>query len=201
MSHMARYPFREGIEYGARLLRVVERPIENSPLSCLKLLRLEFEVFTIDAPRRVLASTGAVACRDLVVGPPAAVFKDSSLMAYANALRLQKPADPSAWLRLNGRQPWLAIVFGAVGESDLRNRFESISRLDAAGWSVDEYRYEMDRDWVTVAQAARNLKISESSVRRRVRELEPTWGTRLLWRTAGGHRRIRLSLLRNLPAE
>ncbi len=198
---MARYRFREGVKYGARLLRVGERPIENSPTSGLRLVRLEFEVFAADELRRALSSTGAVACRDLVVGPAAAAFKDSSLIAYASALRLRNPSDHGEWLSLNGRQPWIEIVFGAVGESDLRNAFQSVFPLDPGGWSVREYQYDLDQDWVNVAQAARNLKTSESSIRRRVRELEPGWGSKLLWRTAGGHRRIKLSLLRNLWSE
>jgi len=195
---MVRHRFREGIRYAARLRRAVERPIENGPQSGLKLLRVEFEVFAVDGLRRVLSSTGAVACRDVVVGPSAAVFKDSSLIVYANALRLRKPDDPAEWLRLNRQQPWVEIMFGAIGEPDLRNRLDSIVSFDPAGWSMDEYRYDMDRDWVTVAQAARSLKTSESSIRRRVRELEPEWETQLLRRTPGGHRRIKLSLLRNL---
>ena len=195
---MARYRFREGVKYGARLLRVVERPIENSSSAGLRLLRLEFEIFAADESRRVLSSTGAVACRDLVVGAAVAALKDSSLIAYANALRVRNPSAPAEWLRLNGQQPWVEIVFGAVDDSDLRNTFQSVFPLDPDRWSVQEYRYDLDKDWVTVAQAARDLKTSESSIRRRVRELEPAWGPQLLWRTAGGHRRIKLPLLRNL---
>lgn len=198
---MVRYRFQQGIKYGARLLRVVKRPIENSPESGLQLLRLECEIFTIDARKRVLSSVGAVACRDLVVGPAADTFRDSSLIAYAHALRLREPEDPAAWLRLSRRKLWLEIVFGTVGESDLRNSFETVFPLDPAGWTVKEYGYELDKDWVTVSQAARNLKTSESSIRRRIRELEPVWGSQLLWRTRGGHRRIKLSLLRNLWTE
>jgi hypothetical protein len=195
---MVRHRFREGIKYAARLRRVVERPIENGPQSGLTLLRMEFEVFGVDGSGKVLSSTGAVACRDLVVGPSAAAFKDPSLIVYANALSLRKPDDPGEWLRLNRQERWVEIVFGVVGEPDLRNRFDSIASLDPAGWSMDEYRYEMDKDWVAVAQAARSLRTSESTVRRRIRELEPEWGAHLLRRTTGGHRRIKLSLLRNL---
>jgi hypothetical protein len=198
---MARYRFREGIKYGARLRSVVERPIENSPLSGLRLLRLEFEVFAADESRRTLSSNGDVACRDLVVGPAVDASKDSSLIAYAGPLGVRNRSDPSDWLCLNGQQRWLGIKFGAVEEADLRNVFQTISSFDPDGWSVREYRYELDQDWVTVAQAARDLRTSESSIRRRVHELEPVWGARLLWRTAGGHRRIRLSLLRNLWTE
>lgn len=86
------------------------------------------------------------------------------MIASANALRLGNPADPAEWLRLNGQQPWLEVVFGAVGESDLRNAFQSVFPLDPSGWFVREYQYDLDKDWGNVAQAARNLKTSESSI-------------------------------------
>lgn len=162
------------------------------------LLRLEFEIFTLDTLSKTLKSTGAIACRDLVVGQSVPVTKDSSIMAYANALEIEKPADSSHWLQLQPRCHWLLITFGPVDPSDLRNAFQSVNAWTIQDWSIDEYQYELDRDWVRVAQAARALKISESTVRRRVEELQPEWGAELVSLTTGKHRRINLPLLRNL---
>lgn len=195
---MARYRFREGVKYGACLRCVLERSIENSAASGLRLLRLEFEVFTADEPRRILSSTGNVACRDLVVGPAVDASRDSSLVAYADAVRVRNPDSAAEWLSLNDESRWVQIVFGPVSQTDLRNSFQDILPLDLAGWSVREYRYDLDKAWVTVARAARDLKCSESSIRRRVLEFEPIWGAQLILRTAGKHRRINLPLLRNL---
>lgn len=195
---MTRYRFREGIKYAGRLLRVTSRPIENSAASKLALLRLEFEIFTLDTPSSTLKSTGAIACRDLVVGPSVPLTQDSSLIAYANALAIGKPEDSREWLQLKPRSHWLQITFGAVDPIDLRNAFGSIGKFTIQGWAIDEYQYDLDRDWVRVAQAARALKTSESSVRRRVELLQPNWGAQLVSLTTGKHRRINLRLLRNL---
>jgi hypothetical protein len=195
---MPRYRFREGIEYAGRLLRVMQRPIENSRESQIALIRLEFEIFTLDTLNKTLKSTGAIACRDIVVGPSVPLTKDSSLIAYANALEIKKPEDSREWLQLQPRSHWLEITFGAVDPIDLRNAFRSLKNFTIQGYFIDEYQYELDRDWVRVAQAARALKISESTVRRRVEELQPEWGAQLVSLTTGKHRRINLPLLRNL---
>jgi hypothetical protein len=195
---MPRNRFREGVKYAGRLLRVTPRPIENSPASKLTLLRLEFEIFALDPPNKALHATGAIACRDLVVGQSVPVTKDSSLMAYANAFKIQEPGESKLWLQLKPQGHWLQIVFGPVDPSDLRNAFQSVYEFTSQDWLIGEYRYDLDRDWVGVAEVARALKTSESSVRRRVAQLEPIWGAQVVSRTSGQHRRINLPLLRNL---
>jgi len=52
--------------------------------------------------------------------------------------------------------------------------------------------------WATVKQVADALKISEVSVRRMTDDLEETWGSALVRRTDGGHRRICLQLLQTV---
>lgn len=197
---MARYKFREGKTYAGRLQGVRERPIENSRVSGVHLLRLEFEVFEQIEPKLLLSSTGKIACRDIVVGRGVEPTRDSSVMAYVHAVRIRFPAKVKDWLRLNGKTVWVNIVFGAKGP-DLRNSFERISAFDAHGWQVRPYDYNLDKEWFTVSEAADDLGCSQATIRRRVGEAEPIWGAELVRRTEGNHRRINLALLRNLWAE
>lgn len=198
---MARYRFVEGNTYAARLQGVHERPIENSRVSRVRLLRLEFEVFLLRRREMQLSSTGMIACRDIVLGPAVDPSRDSSVMAYACALRLRNPSNVNEWLRLSGQPIWVTIVFGPKGATDMRNSFESISPFDVHDWQVKPYDYNVDEDWLAVAHAARLLKCSESTIRRRTGEFERVWGTELLRWTEGGHRRIYFPLLRNLWRE
>ena len=96
---------------------------------------------------------------------------------------------------------WVTITFGKVGPFDLRNSFEAIFPLNVADWSVREYDYSLDKEWVTVSEAADDLGCSASKIRRALNELESEWGSQLVCRSDGNHRRIRLSLLRNLWQE
>ncbi|MCU0982299.1 MAG: hypothetical protein MUF25_24345, partial [Pirellulaceae bacterium] len=100
---MVRNAFREGRPYAARLLRVCQRPIENDPRCGFCLLRLEFEIFLVLDTEPVLASTGKIACRDLVVGPAVDVSRDASLVAYVDALRVRKPSNIAEWLNLTSQ--------------------------------------------------------------------------------------------------
>ena len=197
---MARYRFREGKTYAARLLGARERPIENSDVSGVRLLRLEFEVFELDETQSLLTSYGKIACRDIVLGRAVEPTRDSSVMLYANALRVDDPSNVEEWLHRGGRPVWANIVFGPKGP-DLRNSFARIFAFDADGWQVQHYDYDLDKEWFRVAEAADDLGCSESTIRRRVDEFERIWGTELVRRTEGNQRRIRLSLLRNLWAE
>lgn len=198
---MARYRFVEGKPWAGRLHAIRRRPIENSPRSQLSLLRLEFEIFAIFPEEQTLRSTGAVACRDLIIGPPVDASRDSTVAMYADALRLRDPSQVSAWLSPPREPVWMKIIFGQVGSADLRNAFQSIFPFPVKGWTIEEFRYDLAQEWVTVAQAARNLKTSAATVRRRVDEFEPDWGARLVMRTPGAHRRVNLPLLRNLWRE
>lgn len=198
---MARYQFVVGQSYAARRHAIHPRPIENSPTSKLSLLRLEFEVFTIFPSEKTVRSTGAIACRDLIIGPAVDVTRDSSVAMYAAALRLRDATKVTAWTA-DPREPvWVEIVFGETGKIDLRNEFQSVSPLSIAGWTIGEFAFDVADDWVMVSQAARTLKTSAATVRRRLRALEPEWGARLVIRTRGEHRRIHLPLLRNLWRE
>lgn len=194
---MARYKFREGKSYAARLQGAHERPIENSDVSGVRLLRLEFEVFEQIPTKLLLSSTGKIACRDIVVGRAVDPSRDSSVAAYALALRVRKPSSLKEWLNLSGKPAWVNIVFGAKG-ADLRNSFEAIFPFDAQDWQVLPYDYNLDKEWVTVLEAADDLGCSESTMRRRADEFEIDWGPELTKRTEGNHRRINLPLLRNL---
>ncbi len=194
---MARYKFREGKTYAARLHGAHERPIENSDVSGVRLLRLEFEVFEQIPTKLLLSSTGKIACRDIVVGRAVDPSRDSSVAAYALALRVGKATSLTEWLNLSNKRVWVNIVFGAKG-ADLRNTFEAIFPFDAQDWQVLPYDYNLDKEWVTVIEAADDLGCSESTMRRRVDEFEVVWGPDLTKRTEGNHRRINLPLLRNL---
>ena len=194
---MARYKFREGKTYAARLHGAHERPIENSDVSRVRLLRLEFEVFEQIPTKLLLSSTGKIACRDIVVGRAVDPSRDSSVAAYALALRVGKATSLTEWLNLSNKRVWVNIVFGAKG-ADLRNTFEAIFPFDAQDWQVLPYDYNLDKEWVTVIEAADDLGCSESTMRRRVDEFEVVWGPDLTKRTEGNHRRINLPLLRNL---
>lgn len=195
---MARYKFTEGKTYAGRLQGVRERPIENSRSSGFRLLRLEFEIFEILEHQRTFSSTGKIACRDLVVGPGVDATRDASLAAYASALRLGDASRVSRWLDLPGSPIWVTITFGKVGPFDLRNSFEAIFPLNVADWSVREYDYSLDKEWLTVSEAADDLGCSPSKIRRALNEWELEWGSQLVWRSTGRHRRIKLSMLRNL---
>jgi len=197
---VARYKFREGKTYAARLQGVHERPIENSDVSGFRLLRLEFEVFEQIETKSLLSSTGKIACRDIVVGPAVDPSRDSSVTAYAIALRVRKSSSVTEWLRIPGQHVWVTIVFGAKG-ADLRNSFKAIFPFDARAWQVLPYDYNLDKEWVSVLEAADDLGCSESTIRRRVDEFKLVWGAELARRTEGNHRRVNLPLLRNLWAE
>ena len=133
-----------------------------------------------------------------MVGPAVDVSRDASLTAYVGALGVRNPASVSEWLNLASRPRWINVEFGSLNEIDQRNSFQTIRSFQLADRSVREYDYELDKDWVSVRVAADQLECSESTIRRRLAELEPAWGANLVSRTPGNHRRINLPLLRNL---
>lgn len=191
---MARYQFTLGKEYAGRLHRIWRKPVENSGLA---LLRLEFEVFQWITPNRV-SSTGKVACRDVVVGPPVDATRDDGVCRLASGVGVSHAQDVDEWLRLNNRSVWVKIVFGPPADLDERNPFVQLSRLDAADLEAIEYDYDLERRWVTVSAAADDLECSQPTVRRAVAQLEGEFGERLVRWTNGGHRRINIRLLKNL---
>ena len=95
---MARYEFRVGKVYAGHLIRISTRPIENGAEVGIALLRMEFEIHDIEEPKKVLRSTGKIACRDLVVGKLIAKGRDSGIATYANALGMTMNASVSEWI-------------------------------------------------------------------------------------------------------
>jgi hypothetical protein len=205
---MSRNRFEPGRRYPARLFAVQRKPLENERYV---LLRLEFELFSERrderpvgtgkgevAAARELVSTGKIACRDIVLGPGVDPAADAGLAYYVAALGVKQPQQVESWLGLRRGDRWVEIVFGAVESADFRNPFASLAPFDPAGCRVTEYDYDLDREWVPPAQAARSLRTSESTIRRLVARHEPEHGAQLVRRTTGNHRRINLPLLRNL---
>lgn len=186
----------------AYLFDVVERPIENSRQCPLKLLRLIFDVVRVDAARKIFASYGQCASRDLIIGNGSGNQQDSNILAYAQALSLNQPqiSSPQAWLELKNSIRWVKIQFGEPREPDLRQPFESFHAYQKpAGWELEkDADFYPGKEWVSVNQASRFFRISDSTIRRRVAALEPQYGKRLVTTTNGGHRRINLECLRLL---
>lgn len=196
---MARFRFQEGQQVAGRLDAVVERPIENGPKSGVTLLRLEFSIHSIQAAKRVLFPSGTLACREIVVGPSIDATRDSSVMAYASALRVSGDCrKPKHWLDLEGQKRWIRITFGAIQLPDFRNPFTKITAFDIEGYALQQPARPAAPAWATVKQAAEALGISEATVRRITDDLESTWGSELVRRTDGGHRRICLQLLKTI---
>jgi hypothetical protein len=187
--------FKIGRPYAGRLLAAVERPIENENRA-IALLRLEFEIFARDDPRRQLASLGQIASRDLVLGPDAA--SDGGVVAFAAALGVSDARRPAAWSQRAAESAWVEIVFGPADVRDGRNRFAEIRGLSPDGYRVTEYPHELSSHWVTPDVAADALDFSATTIRRRTKEHLAEWGEALERRTAGRHRRINLLLLRHL---
>ncbi len=190
-----REAFTPGLRYAGRVHAVRRRPIENrSP--ALALLRLEFEIFWIDDGQRRLHSLGKIACRDLVVTAGAA--DDDGVLSFAHAVPVARPENVDAWLALHDTRPWVTIEFGALDHEDDRNPFAKIFAFDPRGYTVREYDYRLDDDFVPLSASADALDTSVSTVRRRVDILEAQWGGDLVRRTGGGQRRVKLSLLKHV---
>lgn len=200
---MSRYSFRIDHPYAGCLLSVRKRPLENDRSLAVSLLRLEFEVFWQEqCPKRLLRSHGEIACRDLLVGKLVPPSKDSGQLVYASALNLDGSLDdPDCWIAAINKQSWVEIVFGEVDPVDSRNPFKSIRAFSIEGWKVERYRYDRTAQWVSVAEAADAVCMSRSTLRRRVDELEASFGSRLIRRTRGNQRRIYLPLFLNICSD
>ena len=195
---MARHRFQLGVKHPARLSAVWLKPLENERTH---LLRFEFEIFR-EMNGGLLKSTGKIACRDIAINSSSNVGADRGVRRYAQALKVGRPERLEDWLGLTDRQPWVHIGFGPRDSRDQRNSFDEISPFDHTNYRVIDFPYDLSLEWVTAGQAARQLSISPSTVRRIVRRFEPMHGGELVRRTEGGHRRINLALLRNLlPAK
>lgn len=192
---MARYLFTPGKEYAGRVHAIWKKSLVNTRLD---LVRLEFEVFQILDDIK-LASTGKIACRDIVVGRGVDMGADAGVAPFVLALHISNPCVISNWLDLHRRKKWVKIIFGRMERREHRNVFQRIFPLDNfQRYQIIEYDYDLDAEWVKVAEAADDLECSAATVRRRTDRLEPEFGAKLVRRTKGGHRRINLHLLRNL---
>ncbi|TWU38679.1 hypothetical protein Q31b_37570 [Novipirellula aureliae] len=195
---MTRHHFQINKPYAAKLIRVATRPIENDPNVPLQLIRLEFAIYWM-AEGRKLESQGEIACRDLVVGKLIPIHKDSGLNAYADALGIAHGiTDTRSWIALEVVGAWIELEFGPPEVVGGRNPFYRIAAFDPKGWSIEEYRYDLTKEWVRPGVAADALKVSESTIRRRVGVFVKEFGSRLVRRTEGNQRRIHLPLLLNL---
>ena len=190
---MTRYNFRTGIPYAAKLTKVTTRPIENDPAMEIALIRLEFAIYWIYGQR--LESQGEIACRDLVVGRIIPSNRDVGLLAYAQALRISGlPENPISWLSLQKLERWIEITFGPREQEGLRNPFITIRPFSPEGREIKEYRYDRTACWVSIAEAADAVQTSLSTARRRLQVLEQIWGSEVVTRTDGRHRRVNLPL-------
>jgi len=195
---MTRYHFTIRKPYAAKLIRVAARPIENDVNLSLRLLRLEFTIYWMSGGNR-LESQGEIACRDIIVGDLIPADRDAGLVAYAHAMRVKSPINkPANWTGLQPSSRWIELTFGTPENEGGRNPFATIGPFDVGRWTVKEYRYDRSAKWVTIKTAADAVKVSESTVRRRVDALETQFGAELIHRTDGGHRRIYLPFFMNM---
>lgn len=198
LTFMTRHHYQVGKPYAGKLIRVAARPIENDPSLSVHLLRLEFAVYRM-ADQDTLESQGEIACRDLIVGRLIPAQRDAGLIAYAQALRLTASVDdPASWLNLERQGRWIELTFGPAESEGGRNPFASIQPFDPVKYAINEYRYDRSAKWVTIGAAADAVGVSESTVRRRVDAMEDEWGSDLVRRTEGEHRRIFLPLFTNV---
>jgi len=191
---MPRYRFEEGQTRIARLLTVVERPIENHDRG-LAVLRLEFEIFSCDPHQRRLESTGQIASRDLVVGLRAV---SDGVMKYAQALGVAEASSLAAWQRRARPNVWVSITFGPADPRDGRNEFKKIHPFSTEVYDIREFNVDLAKNWVASGEAAKAMGVSEASVRRLTKKYLAEYGSALERRTEGGHRRINLLLLRHI---
>ena len=196
---MSRYNFQTDKSYAAKLVRVAPRPIENSGDVQLSLVRLEFAIYWRYPEKNLLESHGEFACRDLIVGSLVPADRDLGLVNYAVALCVAAPiTSPENWAALIASERFIELQFGPPESEGGRNPFTKIAYFDSSGWTVEEYKYDKTSEWVTIRVAADAVGVSESTVRRRVDALEEEWGTRLIVRTEGTHRRIHLPMFTNI---
>ncbi len=190
---MTRCQFASGRSYPARLSHVQRRNLENR-LASVALLRVELELFRLDGA--ILRSLGEYASRELVLGNE--VAGDPGVRRLATALQMERAASLSGWLQLNERalaeRPWVKVVFGRPEPEDYRQPFQDIQPFDVSPYSVVVNRGQVVGE-LTLGKAARLLTISENTLRRRIKSLDPALAELLLRRTAGGHRRIDAKLL------
>jgi hypothetical protein len=133
-----------------------------------------------------------------VVGKGVDVERDEGLWPYINALDVRKPNDVNSWLQVSGDQIWIKVWFGAVSAIDHRNIFAQVLPFSSDGFEINNWDYSLSKEWVKVSEAADDLGVSASTIRRKVKELEGEYGSSLVRRTEGNQRLIRLRLLQNL---
>ncbi|MBW3542111.1 MAG: hypothetical protein KY476_17715 [Planctomycetes bacterium] len=190
-----RFRLMPDLPYAARLLSVRPRPVENRNAPP-QLLRLEFELFSLDEARREVRSLGKIASRDVIV--VRGVGDDFGVAPFVQALRIRPPDDPAAWLRCAQRRPWVKLTFGEVDPADDRNLVKEIYAFACSGYKAFAYDYSLDEKWVGPRIAAQEFGVSEATIRRRIDVLEADWGPTLVRRTSGGQRRVNLPLMKHV---
>lgn len=194
---MARYQFRIGQWYPARLARVQKRNLENRR-DDLALLRIELELFQfVDAA--TLRSLGEYAAREMVYFPGA--DSDSGVRRIGIALGMGERCSLQTWLQRGilkpSQRPWVEVQFDLPNEDDFRQPFRKIQPFDARPYKVEEARGDFQGE-ITVGRAAQLLHVSENKVRRWLATQPPEIAERLMRRTSGKHRRIDAKLLKIL---
>jgi excisionase family DNA binding protein len=191
-----RWKFDTKPTYYGQLRCVSKRPIDNHD-SRISLLRLQFLIFQKNSATR-LETKGKIASRDFILWTE--MEGDSGIQRLADALRVRPALSVQAWLDAKGRQPWMAIRFGQPSPADQRQPFDDIRGFDpdAEGLEIRYVYYEKSGGWATVEEAASDLNVSTSKVRRLVDFHKEEFGEALVSLTVGRHRRINLTLLRLL---
>jgi len=168
---MTRQHFPVGPGHTARLLKIIERPIENrTDGHCL--LRLEFEIFHRDDKKRVLSSIGSIASRDLIICSHSSV--DEGVAPFIRAISVENPEDKNSWFRMASADatsiPWVTITFGPQ-LIDERNTFRKIVRFNAKGYHVRNWSANLTARWLTIPKAAEEWNISDSTLRRKLKKV------------------------------
>lgn len=194
---MARYQFRIGLSYPARLSNVQKRNLENRR-DDVALLRVEFELFQVD-DAVTLGSLGEYAARELVYFPGAE--GDSGVRRISIALGMGERSSLQTWLRLSklaaSQRPWVAIQFDPPSPEDFRQPFRNIRPFNAREYKIQEAHGDF-QGVITVGRAAQLLDVSENKVRRWLAAHPPEIAGLLMGRTSGKHRRINAKYLKVL---
>ncbi|MDC0288259.1 hypothetical protein OAL01_02320 [Rubripirellula sp.] len=199
---MARFRFETDKYYAAELRKVTQRPIENYPTrDKIHLLRLEFEIFRIIEEKMVLSARGLLASRDIVIGTLFDLKKDSGLAQYCEVLGLREYHRLSDWKALENQGKWIKVWFGSLEEETDRNKFERIESFDPnehKNYEVRRLPFDVAKKWVKVAHAAKYLKASVSTVRRKADKWALAGYDDVVRRGAGSQREINMPLLWDL---
>ena len=167
--------FKSDLRYYGRLYSVQNRPLENRA-GGFTLIRLEFQVFELDAKANTLVSTGSLASRDLVIG--ASAGNDSGVLRYGEALEVKAVMNPAKWKEAEGR--WVVITFGEPQEPDYRHSFATIGYTGIRGLHAEKSAFDIRENWTSPAAAAKRLFRSENTIRRLALKHAQQWRDHIL---------------------